>query len=181
MQNAYWLAELRAEFEATGSEWDKAEQGRRMKQAIWLACYVRRGGKTIANGAAHTSGATSNRWISEDPIFQPCWDRAQAAFNEILIGECRRRAVEGVMVTKRDSAGNVVSEERKFSDALLIHLMKGMDPEKRWALRAELSGAQEETWRRQMMKLMDDPALLAKLDDVAHALLGEQPEDDAGA
>jgi hypothetical protein len=79
--------------------------------------------------------------------------------------------VRGVKVAIRNSkTGEVVGHEMKHSDALLIHMMKGVDSERRWAKKLDSSTAPEETWRNLLVKIKDDPDALAALDVLADKL-----------
>lgn len=81
--------------------------------------------------ACHASGLGRTRLYelrAEDVGFAADWDRAEAEGTEVLEQEARRRAVEGVdePVFHR---GEVVGAVRKYSDTLLIFLLKGRKPE----------------------------------------------------
>lgn len=165
-QAAYWLAELRAEVLALGQEWSKSEQIVRGRQAAWLAAYVRSASKTIAHGAARVQSRTVKSWM-EDPIFAPLMPEAKEALSDTLVAEMRRRAVDGVEISVRDRFGNVIGEERKYSDAMLMFLVKGVDKDRRWAQKVDLSGVSEERWRKDLLHFAEDPDMLELLDRIA--------------
>ena len=74
----------------------------------------------------------------EDPGFATDWDHARKTYAEnVLEVEADRRAVEGVHhKTYYDKEGNVVGEERRYSDTLLIFRLKAIKKEE-YAERSE--------------------------------------------
>lgn len=165
-QPAYWLAELRTEVLALGQEWTTSEVAHRSRQATWLAAYVRSASKTTAHGAARVQSRTVKVWM-EDPIFAPLLPEAKEAMSDTLVTEMRRRAVDGVSISVRDRFGNVIGEERKFSDTMLMFLVKGLDKERRWAQKVDLSGVEDERWRKALLGFAEDPDMLELLDRIA--------------
>lgn len=82
--------------------------------------------------SAKTAGfgrATAYRYYEEDPLFALAWDDAMEEAADALEAEARRRAHDGV-VEPVFHKGEVCGHVRKFSDTLLIFLMKGARPEK---------------------------------------------------
>jgi hypothetical protein len=73
-------------------------------------------------------------WQEHDDEFAIAYQQAEIASLELMEGEARRRAVEGVGSQRRvyDNRGNLVDEytETKYSDVLLIFLLKARAPEK---------------------------------------------------
>lgn len=93
--------------------------------------------------AAEASGISRNEWYrtrAEDPEFHVEWDRAVVLGTESLIDEARRRAYEGVEEGVYH-CGKRVDVVRKYSDTLLMFLIKGHRPEFRDNHRVELTGA----------------------------------------
>ncbi len=83
---------------------------------------------------------TVYEWRDEDEEFKAAWEEALKAGNEFLEDEARRRAVEGVD-EPRFYEGELCGHVRKYSDTLLIFLLKARDPEKYAERRkTELSG-----------------------------------------
>ncbi len=72
---------------------------------------------------------TVYEWREQDPDFAANWDAALEAGTDILEDEARRRAVEGVEEPVFYQ-GKPVGQVRKYSDVLLIFLLKGRRPEK---------------------------------------------------
>jgi hypothetical protein len=176
-QPAYWLEELRSEVLALGIEWSKSEQWLRGKQALWLATYVRSASKTLAHGASRVSSRIVKGWM-EDPIFAPLVPMAAEALSDVLASEARRRAVDGVSISVRDRFGNVIGEERKYSDQMLMFLLKGLDKERRWAQKVDLSGVEDERWRKALLGFAEDPDMLDLLDRIADkAAAAQEPNE----
>jgi hypothetical protein len=64
-----------------------------------------------------------------DPEFSARWDEAQVIADELMEGEARRRAVEGVLKPVYQS-GKLVGKVREYSDSLLQFLLRGHNPAK---------------------------------------------------
>ena len=81
-----------------------------------------------AANAAGVGRSTAYLWRQQDPQFAQKWDEAVAEGIDCLEEEARRRAVEGV---KRPvyRGGVFVGEITKYSDRLLIFLLKTRRPE----------------------------------------------------
>ena len=79
-------------------------------------------------------------WRDKDPDFKAKWDEAMDQAVDALEREARRRAQEGVEEPVYH-LGKVVGHIRKYSDTLLIFLLKGHRPQKyRDNANVELSG-----------------------------------------
>lgn len=99
-----------------------------IKQAEFLAAYERLG--NVA-GAAQVAGVnrTSHYLWMKDPKYAEKFQTAHEQAIDALEKEARRRAVEGFdepVYFKGEMAGTI----RKYSDTLLIFLLKGARPEK---------------------------------------------------
>ena len=79
--------------------------------------------------AASVARSTVYEWRQKDEKFRAEWDTALDAAGDVLEAECRRRAVDGV-VEPIMHQGQVVTTVRRFSDTLLIFLLKGVRPRK---------------------------------------------------
>lgn len=66
--------------------------------------------------------------LSRDPEFRDAMEEAKAAYIRTLEAEAHRRAVNG-WDEERMGPGGMIYAVRKFSDALLIHLLKKKAPE----------------------------------------------------
>ena len=79
---------------------------------------------------------------ARDPDFEARWLQAVEARNDRMEAEAYRRAVEGIEERRYDKDGNLIDVVRKYSDVLLMFLMKANDPAKyRDNSRVELAGA----------------------------------------
>lgn len=115
-----------------------------LKKALLLS-YA--SGCTIA-GAAEKVGVgrqTHYNWMNlehdEREAYQQAFDEAKERRFDILELEARRRAVDGVEEVYLNDEGNVSHTVRKYSDTLLIFLMKAAHPETyRDNIRHEVSG-----------------------------------------
>ena len=79
--------------------------------------------------------ATTNRTYlyalyDKDPKFKAAWDAAAKVGAQALEDEARRRAYEGVKEPKFNKDGITTEWVQKYSDTLLIFLLKGHDPDK---------------------------------------------------
>jgi len=104
------------------------EAVRDMKKRLFLEAFVKTGQKKKACEAVGISGAQPRRWAQSDELFQQEYERAKFVAAEILEDEAHRRAVEGVdepVWYKGEEVGSV----KKYSDTLLIFLLKGLKPE----------------------------------------------------
>jgi len=87
-------------------------------------------GHTVTYSAelCRVSRSTVYKQRDEDPLFATAWKDAEAAGTEVLEEEGYRRAVKGVLEPVYQ-AGKKVGTVRKYSDTLLIFLLKGRKPE----------------------------------------------------
>jgi hypothetical protein len=124
-------------------------------QALWhdalFAALALTGNVTSAAGAAHIERKTAYLARDRDPAFRARWADALDAAADRLEEEARRRAHDGVdepviyqgepCGSWVDAAGNVVSKDtpsarlvpltvKKYSDGLLMFLLKACRPEK---------------------------------------------------
>lgn len=78
--------------------------------------------------AAGIGRSTAYEW-RQDITFAGAWDAALEEAADALEGEARRRAVEGVEEPIYHR-GEVVGHVQRYSDTLLIFLLKGLRPER---------------------------------------------------
>ena len=111
------------------------------KEIAFLAALAATCSVTRACEAAGMGRRTAYEWREADPEFAARWEKAKRLGAEALEDEGARRAMEGVdepVFYKGDECGTV----RKYSDTLLIFLLKGAMPEKyRDNSKVELTGA----------------------------------------
>lgn len=94
-----------------------------------MSALAETGNVTLAASAAGVNRATPYRWRQDDPDFARAWEDAMEAAADKLEQEAWRRAVEGVEEPVY-RGGKLVGTVRKYSDTLLIFLLKGARPHK---------------------------------------------------
>lgn len=99
------------------------------KKEAFLAAYAQLGNVSAAAIAAKCSRRDHYRWLKDDTGYKARFDDAHKEACENLEAEARRRAVEGVEEPVFHK-GQVCGTIRKYSDTLLIFLLKGAVPEK---------------------------------------------------
>jgi len=104
----------------------------------FIAELARTGNVTRAAIAAGVSYRNVYHHRSVDPDFAALWDEAREMSKDVLAHEARRRAVDGVAEAVYYQ-GEVVGTVQRYSDTLLIFLMKGEMPDK-YADRRQISG-----------------------------------------
>lgn len=103
---------------------------------IFLAALAERGNVSDAAKAAKINRDTANEHRKRDQAFAAQWVEALEAAADVLEKEAWRRAHDGVLepVFGRDAGPNAgtveVGQVRKYSDTLLIFLLKGARPDK---------------------------------------------------
>jgi hypothetical protein len=107
------------------------------KKAAFLAAYATCG---VISRAATASGINRHchcRWIEEDPEYARAFADAHEEAIDVLEGEARRRAFEGLVRYKFHQGKPILDPktgepyyELEYSDTLLIFLLKGARPEK---------------------------------------------------
>lgn len=111
------------------------------KAAAFALVLAETGQVKKAAEAIGMSRFTVYKWRKQFPDFAEAWDDAAKASVYTLEDEATRRAVEGV-AEPIYYKGMRVDTIARYSDTLLIFLLKGLAPEKyRDNLRAELTGA----------------------------------------
>ncbi len=90
-----------------------------------------RDGATVAGACkeAKIGRSTAYDWRGKDKAFATAWDEALEDGTDALEDEAKRRAVEGV-AEPVFYQGKKVATVRKYSDTLLMFLLKGRRPEK---------------------------------------------------
>jgi len=114
----------------------------KLKQAAFLACFAETGAEYLSCAASGLGVSKKNSLLRNDTSFQEAYEQARELAIEQLEIEARRRAVEGYLEPvfyKGEECGHV----RKYSDKLLVTLLKGSRPEK-YKERVEHSGGVEE-------------------------------------
>lgn len=99
------------------------------KKAAFLAAYRTCGMVTRAAEAAEIDHSSHYRWLQSDPEYAEEFEQAQRDSCSVLEAEARRRALEGVSEPVYQM-GQCVGHKQKYSDTLLIFLMKANNPSK---------------------------------------------------
>jgi hypothetical protein len=108
------------------------------KREVFLAALAAGNTVTAAASAAGASREGFRLTRKRDQVFAEAWDDAYEQGTDLLEDEAWRRAVEG-WEEPVVSAGQLVTTVRKYSDTLLIFLLKGRRPAK--YARFEVTGA----------------------------------------
>ena len=100
-----------------------------MLKAAFLAAYAETGNISQAAEAAQVGRRSHYRWLARDKRYAEAFAEATEQAGDALEQEARRRAVDGVdePVFYQGAQCGLV---RKYSDTLLIFLLKGVRPEK---------------------------------------------------
>ena len=109
------------------------------KRAAFLAAYRETGNVKLAAEAAQISRSAHYRWVAE-PDYAEEFEQAKRDAVDVLEAEARRRAVTGVLEPVGWYKGEAGGTVRRYSDTLLIFLLKGAAPEK-YRERLEVRGA----------------------------------------
>jgi hypothetical protein len=110
------------------------------QQNKFLEAYI---GEGTLTHAARLAGIDSKRhyeWLDKDPTYPARFKEAHSQSVDQLEREARRRAIEGTEEPTGWYKGEPGGFVKKYSDALLIFLLKGARPEK-YKDRTELSGS----------------------------------------
>lgn len=99
------------------------------KKAAFLAALAEVGNITQAAELAGIDRKTHYIWMKNDPDYPAAYEEAMEQAADRLEQEARRRAVEGVE-EPIFYQGKKVGTVQKYSDTLLIFLLKGARPEK---------------------------------------------------
>lgn len=108
---------------------DKDNKTLQQKKKSFLAAFAEVGNITRAAELAGISRQAHYEWMRDDPDYPALFKEADQQACDRLEQEARRRAVQGVdepVFYRGDECGTV----RKYSDTLLIFLLKGAMPDK---------------------------------------------------
>ena len=106
------------------------ETKRTPKKERFLAAL--REGKTVKDSclAASVGRSAVYKWRKSDSEFEAAWDTAEDEGTDVLEAEATRRAVEGVKEPVGWYQGVPGGSVQRYSDTLLIFLLKGRRPDK---------------------------------------------------
>ena len=152
----------------TTKEISKVEAAKKRRQDAFLAEYKLSATITHAAEIALIARQRHYKWLDKDPTYAKAFEEAKIAATDSLVAEARRRATQGVNEPVYYK-GEVVGTIRKYSDTLLIFLLKGALPEV-YRERYEISGGDK------AIRVESDPGREELADDTLKALItfGEQ-------
>ncbi len=113
----------------------KTETAKKKRQEAFLAEYRQCATVTHSAKLALISRQRHYKWLEKDSAYAEAFEEAKTAATDALVKEARRRAIQGIeepviyqgkLSTSSDGKPLVI---RKYSDTLLIFLMKGAMPE----------------------------------------------------
>jgi hypothetical protein len=110
------------------------------KKRAFLAAYRETGNVRLACTAAQIGRSSHYRWLAQDRDYEVAFEQAKKDAVDVLEAEARRRAVEGCEEQVGWYKGEAGGTVRRYSDTLLIFLLKGAAPQK-YRERMEVSGA----------------------------------------
>jgi hypothetical protein len=108
------------------------------KKRAFLLAFAETGQLRRACRAAHIDPCMHYYWMRTDELYVQAFEQADVIAAQSLEEEAIRRARDGVVRTVYRN-GEVVGEERVYSDTLLIFLLKGAMPDK-YGDKQELTG-----------------------------------------
>jgi len=146
----------------------RRETTKKRRQDVFLKEFKICATVTHAAQLANIGRQTHYDWLRKDEEYQAAFAEAEVAATDALIQEARRRATEGVKEPVYYK-GEVVGTIKKYSDTLLIFLLKGALPEV-YRERYEISGGDK------AIRVKSDPGREKLADDTLKALItfGEQ-------
>lgn len=101
------------------------------RQSAFLAALSSSGGNVSrACEAIDVARITAYKWRDNDPEFAQAWEHAKQIGADVLEDEAIRRAREGVPEPVFYKGKKLRSTVTKYSDTLLIFLLKGARPDK---------------------------------------------------
>ena len=100
------------------------------KKRAFLAAFSEVGNITVAAEAADIHRRTHYDWMADDDEYAEAFHDAKEAAADRLEEEARRRAVQGVEEPVGWYQGSPGGTITRYSDTLLIFLLKGVRPEK---------------------------------------------------
>jgi hypothetical protein len=110
------------------------------KQAAFLGAYRENGNIKLACAAGRVGRSSHYRWLERDADYAKEFEQAKKDAVDVLEAEARRRAVEGWEEPVGWYKGQAGGSVKRYSDTLLIFLLKGAAPQK-YRERMEVSGA----------------------------------------
>ena len=107
----------------------QASQRRLAKQRGFLKAFAALGSVQAACAQNGLPKRTIYNWVERDDVFARQFEDAKEAATDVLEGECRRRAVDGV-AEPIYFQGGVVGHVQRYSDACLLALLNAYRPDR---------------------------------------------------
>lgn len=154
------------------------------KKRAFLAAYSEGGTVTAAAELADIARETHYAWLRIDPVYAAAFRQADEHAADRLEAEARRRAVEGVEESIYHQ-GKVVGTVQRYSDTLLIFLLKGNKPEK-FREHMDMTGASTvdvtvtgslSVVMQQMIESLDVSTRKSLIEAITHARLSQPVTD----
>ena len=108
----------------------KGDVAPRRRQKAFLAAFRETGNVRLACEVAGVGRTSHYRWRDEDPAYREAFDVAKEDATDVLEAEAHRRAVEGIEEPVGWYKGEAGGTVRRYSDNLLMFLLKGARPER---------------------------------------------------
>jgi transposase-like protein len=108
---------------------DRRNVAQQAKKALFLSVFPEEGTVSHAAKRVGIDRVTHYRWLQADPEYAAAFATAELEANDNMEREARRRAVEGTEEPVYQG-GKKIGTIRKYSDTLLIFLMKAAMPSK---------------------------------------------------
>lgn len=150
------------------------------KKRLFLEIYANSGHASMACRAVGIGRTTEWLWRKRDAQFAALREQAQAMAVEALEDEARRRAIDGTLEPVF-AGGRLCGSIRRYSDSLLIFLLKAAKPEvyrDRW--RGSVHVIAEPSAFRGLDLARLSEAQLGQLEEIAAAATRETGMEDAG-
>jgi|SRR5215472_5387798 len=113
---------------------------RKAKIQAFLAAYAETCRVTLASKAAGIGIRTHYFWLERDPEYAKAFDETRCLAADYVEAECIRRAVDG-WTEDVHYQGQKCGEVRRYSDGLMMLLLKGLKPDVYGIQRTEVTGA----------------------------------------
>ena len=117
----------------------KGDVAPRRGQKAFLAAFRETGNVRLACEVAGVGRTSHYRWREENPAYREAFDLARQDATDVLEAEAHRRAVEGIEEPVGWYKGVAGGTVRRYSDVLLIFLLKSLRPE-RYRERVDVRG-----------------------------------------
>ena len=109
---------------------DRVQQLKEARQRVFLDAFLGTANVSHACRIAEIDRSTHYTWLKEDDAYATLFSEAEEHATDALEAEARRRAVEGVSEPVGWFQGSPGGYVQRYSDTLLIFLLKGSRPDK---------------------------------------------------